>query len=63
MCNNCMEQILNKRHAIRHATLSVTNFKHAIRRSVFQATNVHRSNFDEYEDNIQKILLKKNKIA
>ena len=58
MCNNCMEQILNKRHAIRHATLSVTNFKHAVRRSVFQATNVYRSNFDEYEDNIQKILLK-----
>ena len=58
MCNNCMEQILNKRHAVRHATLSVTSFNQAIRRSVFQARNVHRSNFDEYEDNIQKILLK-----
>ena len=58
MCNNCTEQILNKRHVIRHAALSPINFEKHIRRSFFQAANVHRSNSDEYEDNVQKILLR-----
>ena len=58
MCNNCTEQILNKRHVIRHAALSPINFEKHLRRTFFQATNVHRSNSDEYEDNVQKILLR-----
>ena len=58
MCNNCREQILNKRHTFRHAALSATNFKKVVRASIFQATNLHRSNSDEYEDNVQKILLR-----
>ena len=58
MCNNCTQQILNKRHVIRHAALSPINFEKHLRRTFFQATNVHRSNSDEYEDNVQKILLR-----
>lgn len=58
MCKNCPEQILNKRHTLRHAALSPINFQKYARESVFQAAHVHRNNSVEYEDNVHKILLR-----
>ena len=58
MCKNCPEQILDKRHTLRQAALSPINFENHLRVSVFQATHIHRTKSDEYEDNVQKILLK-----